>query len=112
MDVTRCKTRLVCDPSISAASYQKIMEDYMTSKGSRHLQQLLQEMATLTWKQAPRLALMLDFADLYKAFFKENPNTILSHAKLAAAIRGHHTENPCIFSSKGVVVTCNKISTK
>ncbi len=104
--------RLVCDRDVGVSEYMGVLNAWMGQHGTRDLVALLQPMhRTITWKQAPRLDLLLKFASLYGMLFEHVQNTVASHRKLSAAITSCHVERPCIFTTKVLSLEVSNLST-
>ena len=91
------KTKLVNDPNVSVADLEGIIEGFMKSRGSRNLLELLQSFEDMSWKTAPTAQFLVDYADLYRLFFRKYRNTVMSHRRLCDALVAVHGRSPCIF---------------
>ncbi len=103
--------RLVASSNVSVAEYSAVMEAYMQQQGSRDLHSLLQGLEQhCTWKSAPRLECLVQYAGLYKLLFNVVPNTICSHARLVDSLLAAHNERKCLFTTNVLRVEAGILS--
>ena len=85
--VCRSKSRLCMDPSVGVDCYMRIIQVWMQYRGSHDLMTLLKPTLDLDWKCAPKPSLLAEFSDLARMFAEVLPNTLLSHARILAAVK-------------------------
>ena len=69
-----------------------------------------QGFASIGWKQAPSLDLLLKSATLFNCLFELIKNTVASDLQLKAAPRACHAFRPCIFTKLMITLEVNELS--
>ena len=91
--------RIRCDTSLTVADIADVLEKYMIHKGTRDLLKLLGGLSSITWKHAPKLDLMLGYADLMTYLLTSSGASKIGHVLVKQAVLAAHQSEAgaCLF---------------
>lgn len=101
-----------CAPKeLTVAELEGVLERFMAARGTRDLCSTLKNLELgVSWKNAPRAAVLAEYNDIYKMLAVLSPQGVLPAKRFAMAFEATHKTRPTNFSAKTLTVFGDEMS--
>ena len=97
--------RKSADPSITNSQVQDVFAQVMQGAGTRDILGHFALLSDISWKQAPKVQLIVRYQEALSLVADVDPGMLLKHSTIAKALADEHAAKACLFPTSALPTT-------